>query len=314
MRRFKNEYNIKSVRGSVTVLFIMLMVLASGCGTDGRNEDSREKIDFAKIKAEKGEKLLVHHFDEKIIRYDETKKSMVAEYRVNQNNVYSFMENDDFFTAGDSVRFGFGLYKRLKDRIETIYLADESRGLFPLFSRGDSLFMTEKKYHKDRVVESLVLEYNIKTKKIKRYPQIEGNVMYADILGDKIYYSTYSEEQENYNIYKFNLSSNKSIKIAAEKYGEIYRIGDKIYLGDGKKILPMDKTGREYEYSDSLFCVKDRCLLQYFISDEKDLKLKLIDIKTGRTKDVVDDAISFEVDGNLIKVYTEGNIKKYECD
>lgn len=299
-------------------LLVLTLVLGAGfiffMNTTSNEYVPKDYRWFPKVKSE-SEILLYDSYMSRIISYD-TKSKKPVEYNDTGNFVqYGFKTNTktNLYTAGHSALSDFSIVELKDNIVDELYVMPKNEGIFPIAIYDDIIVFQHCFYKKDgaEIEEKRTLSiFNKSAGTLTDFLNTSGLISAGAFYQEKLYYTVYNDEQNNYDLYEIDYKNIESIPILVKsglEFGEIITHGDKLFISDKKYIYTGDK---KLNNGIANFVDKDtNNLIQLILQNGGYLSLAITDLDTYERYINVDNAIDFKIDGNTVTVYCEGEIK-----
>lgn len=298
------------------IIVLLTCCMISICATACNDKAVADYDSLDSIAVKDNQDVVIDRFNEILCVYDKDSKEICGRCDPEKCNVYSFPTGTELYTVGSSDSYGFKLIENKRDKIEVLYNAPERHGLFPLCEDDGTYYLEEIGYDDDGSPASFVLlTMDADSREITRIMEMSADIQYAAICGNIFYYTTYDEAKDKYYLWSNdseNLNSKKSEKLAELECGEIYSLGSRLYVTDGKHMKPFEGEGRSYTYCKDAYIIDNKAMVQYELNNDSLLNLKIIDLKSGELVDSAENPIAFFCGKSQMEVYYEGDILTYD--
>ncbi|MFT4034610.1 MAG: hypothetical protein QM679_03430 [Patulibacter sp.] len=309
----------------ISIAALAGFALLAGCGRGESTTSATDRIDSngsalpAADAAGPNIRILFHRFNNKLVAYDVAKKAVVSEGDREGYSQYAFRPANGFFTSGDQVGRDFSLLRVKGDDITTLYRPqpEGAAGMFPLAASGSKLFVSVTQ---DPPVENGTAELTSLVgarfdgdHHLTVFPHVK-KPMDGAIIGDVLYYTTYRESADSYDLYRTSSTSPQaSPKLVKRGLGSefLYAHDSHLYHYENHRVVG---SGRSFacKSDESCFFHDDAHLfISMYINDDSTSELSAVDTRTGKQVAKVTDVIDYKVANSQITVYCEGSIKRF---
>ncbi|MGX4601764.1 hypothetical protein [Faecalimicrobium sp. JNUCC 81] len=288
----------------VCLLFILMLIFIFSKYISLNNGDNIESL-LPKIE-NKNEIILFNRYNQNIVTYDTNKKS-ITQWNDNSNLFqYEFNTSSDLYTSGHSIDNEFKILKFENGSYKIIYNLNKNEAIFPLASDGDTYLFVHSFYNKDGseiLSKRTISLFDEKEKKLQDYKNTRGLILYGAFYDNKLFYTTYQQSSDTFDLYSLEFSNFDSDPTLLEKG-----------LEDGKVFVSIDglwKSNNNYIYNeDKKFSIaklnyidKDSNNLIQIDIDNGQIYLKVTDIQTKKEYLYFKNVIDFKIDNDTITIY-----------
>jgi hypothetical protein len=282
----------------------MVVVSLSGCDKYGYRVNGDNQI------------MLFNRFYQRMVKYDLTeKKTIWSEYRDNLYQ-YEFTTENNIYTIGHSYENNFKIIDMNDHGTTTLLKLGGEEAIFPLATDNEVYYFVHC-YHDKKGVEfkdkRRIAMFDMESKKLKDIETTGGLILYGTILGDKLYYTVYDEDNELYDLFELEYNSltasPKKIKSGING-GKVYNDGEELWIVHNEYLVSQN-NGREIKAASLNYFIND-AIVQIDMSENCIVILQIIDKVTGDVKYEKDGIYDFKVMGNKMTVYGEGFIDEVE--
>lgn len=184
----------------------------------------------------------------------------------------------------------------------------KNEAIFPLAYKDDStLYFLKALYdsngneiYDERVICKFIKNEN----KLEELPSTKGLLASNAVnIGDILYFTTYNENNDNYDLYKIKINDEIQLIDTGLVTGELYNNNGELWISNKTKI---------YDYEDSTMYLP-KSILNYFyhqylfqidINNEGDLQLTLTNTETKKVENTFDKVVDVRVENDKVYIYT----------
>jgi len=303
--------SFKSISFIFSFIFALLLCLSLTSYNIDTSDNDKSPQDVYIDPVSSDSILLVDRFSQKLVSYN-TKKYTV-EKRMNALNhmIYEFSPLARYMTSGHSINFGFEIIS-IDSVVHTVYSMKPNEGIFPLAYYSDDYYFIKSQYDKYGVeTDRVLVKFDYIKNKLIEYTHAHGLVSYGTVIDDKLYYTVYNENNDDYTLYSLLRDDFDSIpKLEKESLenGEIFSQGGVLYVTNRKSIISDNK---QFKKETQNYFIGENYLVQYQIQKDDTLDAVVIDTSTGEKIFTAENIVDFNVSNEEIIFYCEGCIKKY---
>lgn len=301
-------------------VLLILIVLLSGCANGNVPNKETEKLHgsggqeyqpFGEYKVQDMDhKEVVYYLEkQKLGIYDNNTKSWGPIHDVENEFVYNFRQNWEYYTVGHSLENKFEVLHVEKDKISVIRKEQGADCIFPLAAGKGHYFYQQYADKHGMEQKRKILEFY--DGKFSEILETKNAICYGTLIGRKLYYSVYNEEQDLFDIYYIKLNER-------EKKEELYKTGitegmlftyeDKLfYINKGSICSEQSKILYEKKDYNEILETKD-LLVQMYGNKNGNLQWDFIDLKSGDVLFSYENVINYKVSDTEIKIYCNGNL------
>lgn len=256
---------------------------------------------------------LYDRFNQRLLSYDHAKHSVEeASDEVNYFQ-YEFNTPSDLYTAGSSVTNGFQVLQ-LRDRaIDVVLDAAPDQGLFPLATNGDRTFLTRSTYADGAEVRRELVRLDGAT--LTAFPQVDGLVSGGALVDDDLFFTVFDPEKEWYSLAKVPARDPQAVPVPVAdglRSDRLHSYRGALFRSDERSVFSGD---RKYACTDLCYFFDGPGLLvRLHTGQDADLVLDIVDAERSTVVATVSGVVDFEVEGDAVRVFREGDVKVVEVD
>lgn len=267
------------------------------------------------------EVLLYNIFKDNIGLYNIDNKTWEPIYDSSGNNLFTYnvkgQEQDDtFYTIGSTSYNDFSVvaYNKECSMAESLYNMDESDSLIPIgYYNDQKYFIHNKNDLGDNETRAIAVLDN---DKLTDVVDVKNSLLSnAVIINDSLYYTIYSEKNENFDLICYSFETQKSDTIKQIPTDQIFRYNDELlYIGDDNNLLNLkDKKFYEIKENSDIEIVSDYgIMLETYVDSSSSISCDIIDLNNNKLLKTVSDFDGYILNGSTLELYCEGNIEKLE--
>jgi len=298
--------NIKTV----SFLYALLLCLVlSACNIN--DTGNYKSVDIYIKPVSKDSILLVDRFSQKMVSYNLKNYNVEKRMNIVNHMIYEFSPQAGYMTAGHSIDLGFEIIT-INSVVQTVYSMKPNEGIFPVAFYGNDYYFIKTQYDKNGIeVDRVLVKFDNENKKLIEFTNAHGLISYGTIIGNKLYYTVYNENSNNYSLYSLlrdDFNSIPELEKENLENGEIYSQGGVLYLTSKNSIISDDK---EFKKESQNYFIGENYLVQYQIQKEGELYAVLINTDTGETILTAENIVDFTVSDEEIVFYCDGSVKKH---
>lgn len=295
------------MRATFSFLCMFLVVIIS---TACNNQ--KEALPFQDKVIQGNERYVYNVSKQQMGIYNEEKSHWIPLYEEENVFQYVFNQDSEYVVSGHSTNNQFVLLKLNEDRKELNQIFDLNNNqdcFFPLASDGKQFYyvLYEDERNTEIIKRSIVTFDEKNQMKIIRttHDLITSGV----IIDQFLYYTVYDRDQKYYAVYSIDLNDGekepKLIKTNLETR-ELYKMGHELLFSSRDKIFN-DK--RSFEKKEDNFFV-DHYLIQMGAEPGNGLVGTVTNTESKKVIHTFKNPINFELNGEVLKFYCEGQIYK----
>lgn len=310
----------------------MMMIGLIGCSKDdSKNTKETFKYDksseggeykyFKDCPIKANEVLLFHTYKDNLGIYNTDTMTWKALYNSEQNNLFSYNvkgqeQKNVFYTIGSTSHNDFSVVKYNPENrmAEAILNVKESDSVIPIGYYKKKMYFI---HNKDDLGNS-------ETRAIA-YMNDEGLVDFIDvqdallsnavIIGEKLYYTIYSEKKGMFDLFCYSFINSKIEKISEIFTDQIFRYKDELlYVNKNNDLVNLEKERilKIKENADIDILSDYGLLVQIYVNKDSDIACDVIRLKDNSVIETVSKFDGYIINEKTLELYCEGTIKKLE--
>jgi len=296
------------------LIFLLLISIFCITACSDNSKITLENENYISPKSDKS-KILVDRFTQKLVTYNT--KRLEVELIMDTVNlmVYEFSPEVNLMTIGHSIDLGFEIISVQPHEVRKLFKAEPDSGLFPLVYKENDFYFTKSIYDDKSVeISRCLIKYDIENNSLIEYKNISGLIYCGAIIGDRLYYTIYNEQLNNFNLYSVDcndFNTKAQLEKSNLKFGEIYSQNDVLYTTTESEIISNTKSFKKMEHN---YFIKDEFLVQYELQQAGSINAILTDTIKNEVLLIAEEVIDFQVEDDEILFYCNGKIESYKIN
>ena len=285
------------------IIFTLLLIffLFIGCD-DKKNEILYPTSDNANTV------ILLDRYEQKLFSFDTKTNKVIEKTNIENNFIYEFPTSSNYYTSGNSDHNDFNIFKIDNNNVKIIKKMDKNIGIFPLAIADDSMFFIMENYANEGKEGRTIALFDDNGELIQEFPETFGLINGGVVIRDILYYSSYNEKDDVYDIYSLNYQVDDKPSLIKKnvKSGElfsyhnelIYSDDDNIYIKEEKYV----KGVQNY--------IEGNLLIRYIIDEKSDLNIEIININDDSTICSGKNVLDYKIQAEKITLYCLDGVKE----
>ncbi|MEE1010141.1 MAG: hypothetical protein UH963_13510 [Agathobacter sp.] len=283
---------------------------------------NKEKYEyFADTAVKSNEVVLFNSFQDTLGVYNTDSMTWEPFYVPSDNSVLAYntkgtTPTDSFYTIGSSNYNDFSIlkYNEQEHILESIYDVDATDSIMPVGYYKNQMYFIHNK-NDLTANETRSIAYFDGDKLVDLVDVKNALLTEAVIIEDKIYYVTYHQDDDYYDLFCYSFDNKKSEKITQIATGQIYRYGNELLYVDGDNNLVNLKNDGIYQLkpNSQVEILSDYgILLNYYADKNQDISCDIIRIKDNKILKTVSEYDGYIIEDSTLTIYCEGAIHHFD--
>jgi len=217
------------------------------------------------------------------------------------------------YTSGNSIEGEFAVVEITPSSVKTVLTVGNNEAIFPIARDAEAAVFILCTYNSGLVETGRQLVRMTSPGTVSPFTQVTGLISYGAIVGDVLYYTTYDEKGDSYDLWsipKRELDAMPRLQKTGLAGGELYEYRGQLFTSDGANILA---GAREYRCSGGCWFLGDYgVLVRIAPNATSGLQLDVIDVDSGDVVHQVPDALGFEFADGVLTTFCVGAIDGYQ--
>ncbi|MFE3574037.1 hypothetical protein [Lysinibacillus sp. NPDC059133] len=257
---------------------------------------------------------VLDYWDQKVKVYNQHTYKFIRYWKDIENEFqYNFKEYSDILTSGNSITNNFSIIRYTETGVKTLLKLPTNEALFPLtFDNKDNMYFCRIYYNDDKTEKKRVIsKYSKKDNQLDDLAIDVGKLMDVSVIGKKIFFTSYNEKEQKYELYESSLTGKNEIKMIESNLedSDIYNINEELYLksAEGKLVSQV----KEYPSGEITVAYKDWLLfLDVNENNSQDLRIYSIDSEKYIYK--TENLNGYNLNGYRLTIFKDDSTKKVD--
>lgn len=291
----------------VVLSLIIIISLFSFIKFKGSSENDGSGINTEEV-------YVLDYWDQKIKVYNRETYKFIRYWKDIENEFqYNFKEYSDILTSGNSITNNFSIIRYTETGVNTLLKLPANEALFPLtIDNKDNMYFCRIYYNDDKTEKKRVI-----SKYLKKDNQLDdlainvGKLMDVSIIGEKLFFTSYDEKEQKYELYESSLTGKNEIQMIKSNLegSEIYTINGELYLKSAEEKLVSQV--KEYPSGEITIVYKDWLLfLEVRENGSKNLRIYSIDSKKYIYK--TENLNGYNLNGYKLTIFKDDSTNKVD--
>ena len=296
------------MKKKILYLCVIMAFIISGCGRQPDYADETENI-LDSFVLEDHTIYLMNKYDDTVCLYDLEREKLVKKYLEKDFMFYGFGNDSEYYTAGHSFENHFCILKVADENLEVVYQMKEQEGIFPLAQNQEHmLFLREVYDDENNVTQQEIVQFDMENKTLTTLWVATVNVAYGAIVQDALYFSSYVEEKDSFDLYCVDLGE-ETFEITKQmelNEGILYSDGKELYWQDNNELCSNSKSVKKGNVN---YFVNEDVVIELYIAEEE-LCADVVRIPSGEVLLSEKEFVSFEIQPGELILYCDGSVTR----
>lgn len=261
------------------------------------------------------EMYVLDYWNQKIKIYNQDTYKFIRYWKATENEFqYNFKEYSNILTSGNSITNNFSVIRYTEKGIKTLLKLPKNQALFPLtIDKKGHMYFSRIYYNVDKTEKKRVVsKYDMKNNQLNDLTIDVGKLMDGSIIGNKLFFTSYNEKKQKYELYKSSFADKNRIELIDSNLesSEIYNINGELYLKTSEGKLVSSKR-KEYPSGEVTIIYKGWLfLLDVKENSSQNLIIYSIDRKENSYK--IENLNGFNLNRHTLTIFKDDSTKKVD--